>query len=295
MRLAAFDFLATQSETYGDCLPSSVLREGYPFDGRQVRLVGPQGIFKPAGLRLPLTITTAPAVPGRRRPYEDQIAEDGSLLYRYRGTDPDHPDNVGLRQAMLERVPLIYFHGLAKGRYFARWPAYITGDDPGRLTFSVAFDELWSLELTGVSATEQPRRAYATRMTLQRLHQAGFRQRILQAYRESCAVCRLHRPELLDAAHIVADRDELGEPITSNGMALCKLHHAAFDRNILGVRPDLVVQIRADILDEVDGPMLRHGLQDMHGRPLLTVPRQRQDRPDQELLECRYEDFLAAR
>ena len=51
--------------------------------------------------------------------------------------------------------------------------------------------------------------------------------------------------ELLDAAHIVPDADE-GEPVIPNGLALCKLHHAAFDRYFLGVRPDYVLQVRPD-------------------------------------------------
>lgn len=73
-------------------------------------------------------------------------------------------------------------------------------------------------------------------------------------------------------------------------MALCKIHHAAFDANILGIRPDHVVEIRADILDEVDGPMLRYGLQALHRSPLI-LPRRVADRPRTEFLELRYESF----
>ena len=78
-----------------------------------------------------------------------------------------------------------------------------------------------------------------------------------------------------------------------NGLALCKLHHAAFDRNILGVRPDLVIEVRHDVLGEEDGPMLVHGIQGHHEGQLL-VPRRRLDRPDPEFLEERYELFRQA-
>ncbi len=44
-------------------------------------------------------------------------------------------------------------------------------------------------------------------------------------------------------------------------MSLCQLHYAAFDRSFLGVRPDYIIRVRTDVLEEVDGPMLRHGLQ----------------------------------
>ncbi|MEZ0077302.1 HNH endonuclease [Planotetraspora sp. GP83] len=103
-------------------------------------------------------------------------------------------------------------------------------------------------------------------------------------------MCRLRYRSLLDAAHIIPDRDARGVPAVSNGLALCKIHHAAYDENILGVRPDYVIEVRADILEEIDGPMLKHGLQEMHHLPLVLPPR-RADRPDHDLLEERYERF----
>jgi putative restriction endonuclease len=78
-----------------------------------------------------------------------------------------------------------------------------------------------------------------------------------------------------------------------NGPALCAFHHTAFDRHIFGIRPDLVLEVRKDILAETDGPMLRHGLQEIAGlqivSPLATVHRPRQD-----LLEIRYAAFRKA-
>jgi putative restriction endonuclease len=77
-----------------------------------------------------------------------------------------------------------------------------------------------------------------------------------------------------------------------NGLSMCKIHHAVFDANILGVRPDLVLEIREDILDEVDGPMLRHGLQEMHGGK-LRVPRKTELQPNPDYLDVRYSAFTA--
>jgi putative restriction endonuclease len=54
-----------------------------------------------------------------------------------------------------------------------------------------------------------------------------------------------------------------GLPEVPNGLALCKIHHSAYDVNILGVSPDYRVHIRSDVLREHDGPMLRWGLQEM--------------------------------
>jgi hypothetical protein len=51
----------------------------------------------------------------------------------------------------------------------------------------------------------------------------------------------------------------------TNGLALCTLYHAAFDRDVIGITPDYVVEVRRDVLEQEDGPMLIHGLQGFHG------------------------------
>jgi putative restriction endonuclease len=231
------------------------------------------------------------------RPYDDAVdPASGLLRYRYRGSDPAHRDNVGLRNAMQRQIPLVYLHGIVPGRYMASWPVYIVGDDPASLTFTVAVDEGQQVaERPEVDAPEtEIRRRYVTRLVRQRLHQAAFRERVLAAYKEHCAVCRLRHHELLDAAHIVADADPEGEPRVSNGLSLCRLHHAAFDCHILGVNPDYRVEVRLDVLEEIDGPMLKHGLQGFHGSPLL-VPSRASQKPDRAFLEERYVRFREAR
>ena len=77
---------------------------------------------------------------------------------------------------------------------------------------------------------------------------------MLRAYQQCGAICRLRHDELLEAAHILPDIHPFGEPVVPNGLALCKLHHAAFDANIIGVTPDLEVTVRLDVLQEIDGP-----------------------------------------
>ena len=202
---------------------------------------------------------------------------------------------------MSRRVPLIYFFGLLPGRYLAAWPVFVVADDPRTLTFTIQLDDASFLDFgvpaTSVAFSHEPgrdeRRRYVTRELQVRLHQRSFRERVLRAYRSQCAVCRLRHRELLDAAHIVPD-SEAGAPRVSNGLALCKLHHAAFDKQFVGVRPDGIIEIRGDILDENDGPMLIHGLKRLH-RTRLQAPRRAADQPDPNLLAIRYERFVAAR
>ena len=74
-------------------------------------------------------------------------------------------------------------------------------------------------------------------------------------------------------------------------MSLCRLHHAAFDRLLLGVHPSYVIHVRRDILEEVDGPMLRHGLQGLEGQRIV-VPRRVVERPDEVRLGARWEEFV---
>ena len=292
VRHGAFHFLDQLNNRYGEALPFAELRQGFNFDGERVPLIGPQGIFKPKIMELPLTINTSP-----NSPYNDSLSYDGLLLYMYRGTNPDHHENVGLRKAMELGKPLIYFQGAVPGRYVAAWPVYIVGDDPKNLTFSIAFDDqknLVSSQHYQVRDSEVDiRRRYKTAEVLVRLHQGVFRERVLKAYKHSCTLCQLKHDQLLDAAHIIPDSEETGEPVVSNGLSLCKIHHAAFDSNILGISPDFIAEIRQDILNETDGPMLRYGLQEMHGKK-IWLPRRLQDKPNQDALSERYSKFKAA-
>ncbi len=275
---------------HGEVLSRSVLAEGFELEGARVPLLGPQGIFKPRIMSgAPLSITTAP-----RGPYADSFV-GGLLRYAYRGTDPAHADNRGLRLALERQLPLIYLYGLSPGRYMAVWPVYVVGDSPGELFFDVAVDDpqLASVQAPGAAVAEdraEIRREYITAVVRRRLHQQAFRARVIEAYRVQCALCRLRHQELLDAAHITGDALPEGEPVVSNGLSLCKLHHAAYDRHFLTVRPDYRIEVRQSILDEEDGPMLLHGLKEMHHRQIL-VPRAVSLQPDRDRLARRYQAF----
>jgi putative restriction endonuclease len=56
----------------------------------------------------------------------------------------------------------------------------------------------------------------------------------------------------------------------------------AYDANVVGITPDYKVEIRLDVLRERDGPMLQHGLQEMHNVP-LSVPRATTLRPNRDI------------
>jgi putative restriction endonuclease len=262
----------------------------FEFDGRPMKLIVQTGIWKPAVLDAALTIRTTYTRPDQQPLYSDSVGIDGLVRYKYHGLDPNHSDNRALRAAMAAQAELTYFVGVDKGVYVPRWPVWIVAEDPACHEFSVAVDEGLQLSHMGLDSAQ---RAYVARLIQERLHQPVFRSRVLRAYESTCAICRLRHTDLLDAAHILPDGHPLGNPVVPNGLALCKIHHAAFDRNILGIRPDLVIEVQPAILREIDGPMLRHGLQEMHGSH-LSIPRSRASQPDPERLEYRYQEFRAA-
>ena len=98
---------------------------------------------------------------------------------------------------------------------------------------------------------------------------------------------------MLDAAHIVADKDEkLGHPVVPNGLPLSKIHHAAFDAHLIGIDPDYRLHVSERLLIQKDGPMLE-ALKRLNGET-IHLPKRDKDRPDRDRLALRFERFKAA-
>ena len=304
MRNAAFERVRRLSETYAH-LTRGELKPGFQFKGQRIPLVNPQrGIFKPRQMKHLLSIRTVIPRKGGKYWYDDQrvgheqiFARDESIDYAFMGTDPAAADNQWLRKAFEHRIPIIYFLGIAPGRYIAIFPVFISGWDPDSLKARVVFSE----PIRGVmqqSVSNYPKttieRRYALRGVKQRLHQASFRQIVLSAYGERCALSGLPEPQLLDAAHIISDRDhKLGQPIVSNGLPLSKIHHAAFDSYLIGIDPDYRLHLSDRLREKEDGPLLE-ALKSQH-RAKILLPRRKKDYPDRDRLAQRFERFQSAR
>ncbi len=270
--------------------------ELFDFRGEKIRFMSPQtGIWKPRQLSAALSISTTFTPPTRERPYDDSvIGPDGLGRYKWRGTDPDQADNRALRTAMINELPLIWFLAFDRGRYAAIHPVYLIREEAAQHQFVVAVDAIQQLDsIDVIHPGIDIQLAHVSRETKQRLHQAPFRAAVLDAYTCRCAICRFGHASLLDAAHIAPD-SEGGLPTVTNGLSLCKMHHGAYDSGLIGITPDLVVQVNHDVLNEIDGPMLRHGIQGFHGQSLMVVPRHAWQQPDRDALEVRYQQFLSA-
>jgi putative restriction endonuclease len=295
IRAAAFNYVRRLQDLGGDRVLFRDL-DTFEFGGERVPLIQrPRGIRVIPGMEAALTILTTFRADPTDRPYEDAEGPDGYLRYKWMGTDSEARDNRALRAAMIHDRPLIWFFGVASGEYAAVLPVYVVGEESEQQQFVVAIDE--SMREQWTEAFDHPvdlalRREYATAQVRRRVHQRVFRGRVLSAYGSQCALCRLRHRPLLDAAHIREDRNG-GEPIVPNGVAMCAIHHRAFDNTLLGIRPDYTVEIRSDVLAEEDGPTLKHALQGLH-LSTITLPRNRPSWPRPDLLEERFELFRAA-
>lgn len=295
MRMVAFEQVRRLTAVH-DHLTGRALQPGFLFEGERIPLVNPQrGIFKPKQMRFLLSIKTVFPRPGSKIWYDDQrevhrqiFVGDETVDYAFMGQDPEAADNRWLREAYEHRIPVIYFLGIAPGRYQALLPVFISGWDAKTLKARVAFS-MPDQEARVPPENAQERR-YALRHVKQRLHQATFREAIISAYNGRCALSGLSEPLLLDAAHIIADQDEqFGQPVVPNGIPLSKIHHAAFDAHLIGIDPDYRLHVSDRLLGQSDGPMLK-ALQRLDGGS-LHLPSRDKDRPDRDRLALRFERF----
>jgi putative restriction endonuclease len=304
LRKAALERVRLLQDRFDDLIPVRALADGFQFEGQRISFGSfYSGIFRPKQLSGPaaLCLVTAPPKLGRPAPYDDEFDEETDrFTYHFRSPRSPSPaarlqaesDNRALLAAHELAVPLIYFRGIAPSQYAVVAPAFVIAvDQTNRVVELQAALPVADTTPAGLVSSEDVRR-YATREALVRLHQHRFRAAVLQAYRTRCAVCRLREATLLQAAHIIDDRNPWGNATVINGIALCAIHHLAYDRNLMGIDPDGVVHIAERLLKEIDGPMLQNGLQGFHGAPIVQ-PRRVEDRPDPQRLELRFAQFTA--
>jgi putative restriction endonuclease len=287
LRLEIFADLELFIESRGgfasrDELTTFTLRSGQPMPVIDRN----KGIRNPANFDATLSIVSA-SDNGRNNVYDDAIDRENGLLYYSWAQGPlDAGDNRKLNVAFEQQAPIILFEKPLANVYVPIIGVRVIDVRPEHRQFVIDLDD------SGMrpSPTATLDKRYVERLVKQRVHQPVFRARVLNAYNKRCAICTLKYAELLDAAHILPDTDERGLPVVTNGMAMCTIHHRAYDQNFLGVSPDYVVHINERMLADSDGPMLQYGLQAMNGKP-LELPARREDQPDREHLAERFAQF----
>lgn len=182
----------------------------------RLTLVDPQrGIHRPRAMKHLLSITTVIPTKGRRIWYADQIrvhqslyeAEE-SIRYSFMGDDPNAQQNRSLREAAELRLPVIYFLGVKPGLYQPLYPVFLTDWDSGAREVRVVFGLHTDAPVANYFPERLEDRRYTMRLVKQRLHQAQFREAVMDAYSSRCAITGLCEICLLDAAHIVPDSED---------------------------------------------------------------------------------------
>lgn len=295
---AAFSRVGLLERLYGDDIPWSAIEEGFLFNSEKVYLANKaRGIFKPkqfnSGL---LSIKTTIPRKGRLNVYSDS-EDEGFFRYSLQSGDPYLGGNRHLWEALEDKSPFIYFHAVAEGRYKAMWPCFISAIRPDERYCEVVVGMSSAKKSMNVGKVEytlpdSPELKYAVRESRVRLYQATFRENVLKAYDNRCAISGLPVPELLEAAHITPDTDMDCTTDICNGIALSRIHHRAFDGELIGISPDYDVVVSERLLSVSDGVILS-AMQSCHNAKLL-VPKHRNAKPDRDRLAARFEVFLQA-
>jgi putative restriction endonuclease len=289
LRFAVFDYLDALLDEYGPSVPRTALETGsFHHEGRPLRLTERRrAILKPAGWNTVLTVTTNLGVDGQGR-YQDELDASGRLHYVF--MEETQASGAAYNRALLTTMaaglPLVLMVKVTSGFLAPIYPYLIESRDERGVTLAPGDDT------PAQFAAEHDLRRYRRRWAKERIHQEAFRISVLDAYGERCCVCRINYRGLLDAAQIIEDSLLYGQPVLENGLALCKIHHAAYDGALLGIDPDGIVHVRSDLLQAKDGPMLRHGLQGFHREPMRR-PNNPRHAPARERLAHRWNRFLA--
>ena len=74
--------------------------------------------------------------------------------------------------------------------------------------------------------------------TTVRKGQGHFREKIMENYYNTCAVCEISEPALVDASHVLPVRNIESAGDVENGICLCVLHHRMLDRGYICFNSD---------------------------------------------------------
>lgn len=131
-----------------------------------------------------------------------------------------------------------------------------------------------------IAATIAPARRVDIVETRRAVRDAQFRSRVLAAYGNRCAVCGVQL-RLLDAAHVLPVDQPGSTDGTNNGIALCTLHHRAYDRALITFDAGYAVLVNKKQIGELTSLSLAGGLHQFQAalKPNLILPADPRDYP----------------
>ena len=137
-----------------------------------------------------------------------------------------------------------------------------------------------------ITETVARKRRHAIVSTKRALRDINFCDRVLTAYGHRCAMCGLQL-RLLDAAHILPVGCPDSTDGTNNGLALCTLHHRAYDRAFVAFGSDYRIHVNEGMAKELKATDHGDGLERFKQflRPILILPPDKRDRPAEPFVQ----------
>ncbi|WP_416305130.1 HNH endonuclease [Neptunicella sp. SCSIO 80796] len=293
----AFERVKTLSSLFGAAIPASIISEGFYFHGEKILLDNRAvGIFKPRQMQhCALSIKTTIRRDGLRGIYNDHQTSDNYFNYSLQRGDPYKNGNAYLWASLERNTPFIYFHAIAPGLYNAIWPCFVSNifPDAGYALIAVGNKSIVKKDCdVQYRIPNEIESRYEVRETKIRMHQASFRRNVLDAYNNKCAITGLPTMKLLEAAHIIPDSQIGVNQTVKNGVSLSRLHHKAYDSNLIGIDSDYTICVSNELKVLDDNSFIKSSILDFEGKK-LRVPQKSELRPDREYLAERFKNFLS--
>ncbi|MBY6218768.1 HNH endonuclease [Qipengyuania aquimaris] len=133
--------------------------------------------------------------------------------------------------------------------------------------------------------SSSPERQRAMTQTLRWLRDHRFTERVLTAYSNRCAMCEVQL-SLLDAAHILPVAHPDSDDEVSNGIALCALHHRAYDAALVTFDEEYEIRFNEDAIGELQSEGLSNGLSAFKSaiRPSIELPSDPDSHPSPDMI-----------
>lgn len=290
---SAFKAVKRLQKIYGDEIPWREITKGFEHSGEKIFLASAaNGIFKPKEMVVGLLSikTTVPKNNGIAR-YDDGQLGEGVYKYAFENSSNGNDRNHYLFHAYNNKTPFIYFHGVVPGVYQAIWPCFVHKINESNHYVEIVVghtNAINELETHYNMPSEIEAKYYAVEAK-RRGHQAVFSRMIMSAYKEKCALTKLSVRQLLEAAHIIPD-SENGPQTVNNGIAMSRIHHKAYDSNLLGIDADYKIHIRQDDRIILGDYFAGVCFSELSGKT-IWLPRDKSLRPDPDFLDQRFQEF----
>ncbi|MBI5637834.1 MAG: HNH endonuclease [Nitrospinae bacterium] len=162
------------------------------------------------------------------------------------------------------------FHGFKTGR-------------PAEIELLNKVDDLKDDEIAAIK--NKDRKEVITNIK-RKYREYDFRNRVLSAYSHKCAMCGIQL-KLIEAAHILPVSCKGSTDDTFNGVALCALHHLAYDNNLVSFDKKYRIRLSESRLQVLGKANLTGGIDAFTNNLLSAIhlPADRRDYPRPEIIE----------